>query len=153
MKKLEVTKVTLADSQDNARNGMVFAICELQEVSDGKGVSKLRKHSVIGVEPYNWLIDISDYEGRNNDAKLENARKDLVGEVDEFNTCVISIDELTKGAHKGFTIPDSDTDYGVISTRRLVGYESEDELCSRELGRLNRQAKDGIIVWSDEEGE
>lgn len=146
--KLQVTKVTLAESQDNARDGQVFAICELQPVQTG-GISKLRKHSIIGVNPFNWLIDISDYEGNNNEKKLQAARTDLVDEVDEFTTLVISVEELTNGVHKGFKVIGND-DYGTITSRNLVGYESEEELKSRELGRLNRQAGD-TIQWIDEE--
>ena len=146
--KLQVTKITLAESQDNARDGQIFAICELQPVQKD-GISKLRKRSVIGVNPFNWLIDISDYEGNTNDKKLAAARNDLVDEVDEFTTLVISVEELTNGAHKGFKVIGND-DYGTITSRNLVGYESEDELKSRELGRLNRQAGD-LIEWVDEE--
>ncbi len=151
MKKLlQVTKIVLAESQENARDGQIFAICELQEpAKEGEKVSKLRQHSVIVANTFNWLIDISDYEGRNNNDKLEKARADLVGESDTFNTCIVSIDELTKGAHKGFKVIDNE-DYGTITSRNLVGYESEDELKSRELGRLNRQAGE-TIKWVDEE--
>ena len=148
-KTLQVTKITLADSQSNARDGQIFAIAELQEIGKNSSVSKLKQHSVIVANTFNWLIDISDYEGKNNDAKLESARADLIGESDEFTTCIVSVSELTKGAHNGFKVIDND-DYGVITSRNLVGYESEDELKSRELGRLNRQAGE-TIEWVDEE--
>ena len=129
-KTLQVTKITLADSQDNARDGQIFAIAELQEVGKSDKVSKLKQHSVIVANTFNWLIDI-------------------VGESDEFTTCIDSIHELTNGSHKGFKVVDND-DYGVITSRNLVGYESEEELKSRELGRLNRHAGD-TIEWVDEE--
>jgi len=147
-KTLQVTKVTLAESQENARDSQVFAICELQEPSKN-GVSKLKQHSVIVANTFNWLIDISDYEGNTNEKKLAAARADLVGESDEFTTLVISVSELTSGTHKGFKVKGNE-DYGTITSRNLVGYESEDELKSRELGRLNRQAGD-TIDWVDEE--
>lgn len=147
-KTLQVTKITLAESQNNARDGQIFAICELQEPNKN-GVSKLKAHSVIVNNTYNWLIDISDYEGNTNEKKLQAARTDLVGESDEFNTLVISISELTNGAHKGFKVIDNEG-YGTITSRNLVGYESEEELKSRELGRLNRQAGE-TIEWVDEE--
>ena len=148
-KTLQVTKITLADSQDNARDGQIFAIAELQEVGKSDKVSKLKQHSVIVSNTFNWLIDISDYEGSTNDKKLQAARTDLVGESDEFTTCIVSISELTNGLHKGFKVVDNE-DYGVITSRNLVGYESEEELKSRELGRLNRQAGN-TIEWVDEE--
>lgn len=149
-KTLQVTKITLADSQSNARDGQVFAICELQEkAKNSDKLSKLRTHSVIVAGTYSWLIDISDYEGKNNEAKLESARADLIGESDEFTCITISVEELTSGAHKGFKVKDNE-DYGTITSRNLVGYETEDELKSRELGRLNRQAGE-TIEWVDEE--
>lgn len=148
-KTLQVTKITLADSQDNARDGQIFAIAELQEVGKGDKVSKLKQHSVIVANTFNWLIDISDYDGNTNEKKLQAARVDLVNESDEFTTCIVSVSELTNGLHKGFKVVDNE-DYGVITSRNLVGYESEDELKSRELGRLNRQAGN-TIEWVDEE--
>ena len=148
-KTLQVTKVTLAESQDNARDNQVFAICELQEPTGKNGVSKLKQHSVIVANTFNWLIDISDYEGNTNEKKLAAARADLVGESDEFTTLIISVSELTGGTHKGFKVI-ANEDYGTITSRNLVGYETEDELKSRELGRLNRQAGD-TIEWVDEE--
>lgn len=150
MKKLlQVTALALAQNTTNQSENQLFAIATLQPVSGKDGVSKLRSHSVIVSDSYSWLIDIADYEGRQDKDKLEAARKDLIGESDEFNCITISVEELTGGKHKGFKVIDNE-DYGTITSRNLVGYESEDELKSRELGRLNRQAGD-TIEWVDEE--
>ena len=150
MKKvLQVTALALAESTKNQGENQLFAIATLQPVSGKDGVSKLRSHSVIVSDSYSWLIDIADYEGRQDKDKLEAARKDLIGESDEFTCVTISVEELTSGKHKGFKVIDNE-DYGTITSRNLVGYESEDELKSRELGRLNRQAGD-TIEWVDEE--
>ena len=150
MKKLlQVTAINLAESTKNQGENQLFAIATLQPVGGKDGVSKLRAHSVIVSDAYSWLIDIADCEGRQDKDKLETARKELIGEKDEFTCITVSVEELTQGKHKGFRITDNE-DYGVITTRNLVGYESEEELKSRELGRLNRQAGD-TIQWVDEE--
>lgn len=147
-KKLVCTSLVLAESQNTTNDSQVFAICVLTETAtDGKELSPFRKNAVIGGNKWNWLVDIGSYAGNTNEKKLEAAKSDFIDYEDTFNCIEVSVEELTDGEHKGFKVDGLDD---AIYNRRLIGFDDDETLKSREKSRLTRQAAAGDLTWADE---
>lgn len=144
-KKLKVIGLELAQTH-GFREGHCFAVCSLQSADEKE--SKLKRISVFGNASLIWVVDITAYDGSDNEKKLEKAKDDLIGLEDVFNVINVSIEELTNHVHKGYTV-NVDGEDVKVTERTLIGFEDDESLKERERASLNRREtdKDNPITW------